>query len=396
VNIDSAGNRNVSYPFHPHFFVNWQAIQTAINNGAEGTIAYDSGAGGAWNAERSVWASLGFPIHCETSYMHPQNPAIALSMANSMNSWIAGGGEMGAAAQWPGHLPVTATEWPGFTPAYTPTFPEVDAWLSPYAVGECDPMTGAITLAPIPGAPGESATRYSGSRVGDDVILRNVIDFDVKAWDPNAPVIARRDTQGTPSLVDDTVTVIMPGDPTYIRAMYLRDNTDPLAPNVRYDVVSFGAYVDLNYLCRLGPWDWNGTEEFANPAYPSILAMYADTGRPTPVFGYAGDFRSGVRGTRPSPMYRPATDASLVTQLPYRGALRSAVYDTWSDHYEIGGQGKDGLDNNGDGIVDDAGELLYPPPFTAPLRGIQIKIRVFEPDSRQIREVTIVHDFTSK
>jgi len=39
---------------------------------------------------------------------------------------------------------------------------------------------------------------------------------------------------------------------------------------------------------------------------------------------------------------------------------------------------------------------MAPQPYSAPplgLRGIQIKIRVFEPDSRQIREVTIIHDF---
>jgi hypothetical protein len=43
--------------------------------------------------------------------------------------------------------------------------------------------------------------------------------------------------------------------------------------------------------------------------------------------------------------------------------------------------------------VDDIDEQEAPPPYPAPLRGIQVKIRVFEPDSKQIREVTIVQDF---
>ena len=34
-----------------------------------------------------------------------------------------------------------------------------------------------------------------------------------------------------------------------------------------------------------------------------------------------------------------------------------------------------------------------PPPYPYPLRGIQVKIRAFEPDSKQIREVTVVQDF---
>ena len=36
---------------------------------------------------------------------------------------------------------------------------------------------------------------------------------------------------------------------------------------------------------------------------------------------------------------------------------------------------------------------LHPPPYAVPLRGIQVKIRAFEPDSKQIREVTVVQDF---
>ena len=49
--------------------------------------------------------------------------------------------------------------------------------------------------------------------------------------------------------------------------------------------------------------------------------------------------------------------------------LGGRIYDTWS-----------ASDSN-------------PPPYPSALRGIQIKIRVFEPDSRQIREVTVIQDF---
>ena len=78
------------------------------------------------------------------------------------------------------------------------------------------------------------------------------------------------------------------------------------------------------------------------------------------------------------------------------------VYDTWSTNYEavgaVGltgtpGRALNGLDDNNNGIVDDATETLTSPPYPYPLRGIQVKIRIFEPDSRQIREVTVVQDF---
>ena len=31
--------------------------------------------------------------------------------------------------------------------------------------------------------------------------------------------------------------------------------------------------------------------------------------------------------------------------------------------------------------------------YPVPLRGIQVKIRTFEPDSKQVREVTVIQDF---
>jgi prepilin-type N-terminal cleavage/methylation domain-containing protein len=68
------------------------------------------------------------------------------------------------------------------------------------------------------------------------------------------------------------------------------------------------------------------------------------------------------------------------------------VYDTWSTSYDAVA-GSDGLDNNSDGIIDDDNEKADTPPYPVPLRGIQVKIRTFEPDSKQIREVTVVQDF---
>jgi len=72
------------------------------------------------------------------------------------------------------------------------------------------------------------------------------------------------------------------------------------------------------------------------------------------------------------------------------------TYDTWSTTY-FGTLWNDGIDKDANGtangIVDDDSEKTNPPPYAVPLRGIQVKIRVFEPDSKQIREVTVVQDF---
>ena len=133
-----------------------------------------------------------------------------------------------------------------------------------------------------------------GTRPSDDIILTNVIGFDVKVWDPTA-----NGNQGD--------------------------------------------YVDLG--------TGNGS-----------------------AFNHFGDPRSQLAGN----------------------ANMSRTYDTWSTTY-FGNTWADGLDDggatSGNGIVDDDAEKTYPPPYPVPLRGIQVKIRVFEPDSKQVREVTVVQDF---
>ncbi len=60
------------------------------------------------------------------------------------------------------------------------------------------------------------------------------------------------------------------------------------------------------------------------------------------------------------------------------------------------GTSTNGLDDDGNGIVDDVSECITLPPYPVALRGIQVKIRCFEPDSRQIREITIEQDFLPK
>ncbi len=175
-------------------------------------------------------------------------------------------------------------------PAQIPTASQIDFWsnnlqfVHPWS-GVVDPQTGAMS-------------GYIGPRIADDVILTNVIGFDVKVWDPGA-----------------------------------------------------GKYVDLG-----------GSEAvtFAlNRQHPRSM------------------LQAGVNQAR--------------------------VYDTWSDHYEhdgvdqngngIADEGTDGFDNDGNGLIDDPLEREAWPPYPLPLRGIQVKIRCFERDSRQIREVTVVQEF---
>jgi hypothetical protein len=121
---------------------------------------------------------------------------------------------------------------------------------------------------------------------------------------------------------------------------------------------------------------------------------------------------------------RPTAEA-IYSQL----APGYAVYDTWSFHYENNGlnedrlrfdgtmwqvittdqvdEGTNGLDDLGsysDGHVaaagrnprlgpDDVGERETAPPYDRPLRGVQVVLRLYERDSRQVRQVSVNQHF---
>jgi hypothetical protein len=176
---------------------------------------------------------------------------------------------------------------------------------------------------------------FAGTRLGDDILMTNVLAFDVQVYDPGAPVFVSGGVSLEP-----------------------RDQGYSISPNPP----AFGAYVDLGYA----------------PTYTAT-------------------------GTNPAPLFNRINPNGTMCGLPTTGNV-SRIYDTWSLHYENDGVlqkstvGADamtnGLDDGGAaGVVDDLGEADTLPPYSAPLRAIRITIRVYEPSSQQVRQVTVVQDF---
>ena len=173
-----------------------------------------------------------------------------------------------------------------------------------------------------------------GDSEGDDVILPRVFAFDVKILDPTAPV---RATAGR---------ALEPGDPGFLTSG---------------STVGQGAYVDLGY-------------QFAYPGYGGVSSRFS--GNP--------------HGK---------------SQLTF-AATGGRTYCTWSSHYERDGidqddggagpfdEGTDGLDNDGNSGVDDGGEQETSPHYPFPLRAIQVKIRIADVASQNVRQVTVQSDFT--
>jgi type II secretory pathway pseudopilin PulG len=161
-----------------------------------------------------------------------------------------------------------------------------------------------------------------GAREGEDIVLTNVIAFDVRVFDPQEPLVAG----------------------------------------------ATGEYVDLGSLL------------------PSVPAV--PIGNPFPPVTGSIFRTNGVR----------------VRNASTNNTLFRPTYDTWSTHYEANGLDEDGvlgadqgtnlIDDGGiAGIVDDPGERETSPPYPVPLRGIEVRIRCYEPSSRQVRQVTIRHTF---
>lgn len=258
-----------------------------------------------------------------------------------------------------------------------------DPWYAPHAIRQVNSADGRLT------------NYDTGTfRFGDDIILTNVLSFDVKAWDPGAPIFL---VQGSTESMAQNSAVVLPGDIGYLPSrlggalgMFMRD---PQTPHSQ--LVGFGAYVDLFYMAyNLGdPHD--PSSGAANRKYENRLRLWERQtlgngsvgAMPRPAFAGRGDERSGLAGPEYSNIQ----------------PLISCVYDTYTTHYErdgldnnangIADEGTNGIDDNGNGLIDEAAEQETAPPYAAALRGIQVKLRVFESDSRAIREVTLVHEF---
>jgi type II secretory pathway pseudopilin PulG len=170
----------------------------------------------------------------------------------------------------------------------------------------------------------------AGNRQGEDVMLSNVLAADIRVFDRLAQVKAS----------EDKVEALSPGDPGYAETI------DP-AHAFAHATLGTGAYVDL----------W----------YSRYLAN-------APVTEFSG---------------QPDSKSTLAT----------ATYDTWSLGYELTGPAFDGVDSapSGggplNGAIDDVTERVSSPPYPVPLRGVQIRLRVLEPETRQVRQSTIVQDF---
>jgi len=309
------------------------------------------------------------------------------------------------------------------------------------------------------------------TRAGEDVVLSNVLSFDVRVFDPNvqSPVNSVVQLMCTSTMGSQTVNLNLLNPGTTTR----RASIDPVIaePSPRsYGglIVKAGAIVRRSSAFPTGAkLGRELSEQFqitvdTAAATTGTTLLEIETGS-----SIVGDGRyfgatngNGFRGGyvdvgwggyfrakemwyqqglfRKSPTDKPVVDrdqSQFIPPIPQavgeafppagetafrtggvRAANRAAgtlldtgssrTFDTWSTHYEANGidedgdgivdDGTNGLDDNGDGVPDDPAEAETSPPYPTRLRGIEVRLRCYDPDSGQIRQTTLRHTFLAR
>ncbi len=206
----------------------------------------------------------------------------------------------------------------------------------------------------------------------DDLIMVGVRSFDIKAYD---------NSYGKTS-------VALPGTGGYVDLGY---GSDPDV-NIRNLLVPGVVNYSFNFLTLFNPAPSTAAEVQAIGRTTQF--SYAHEGRMPPL---ANDYRFDAQ----APAFRLADafnrSSGSFSDDPSVIRLRR-VFDTWSTDYTTA----PALDVNLYGYHPTLAPRTrpvypsYPPPYPLPLRGLQITIRVVDPQNQRIRTLTIRQDFTNK
>ncbi len=254
-------------------------------------------------------------------------------------------------------------------------------------------------------------------RVGEDILATDILAFDVKVFDPSVPIL--------PHLGADQNAGV-PGNPEFGAA---GSDDQALSPNdpgyhsvLGVPPVGTGDYVDICWGRKtlLPLLRANATI----PANANLFGQMSGLSSVNIINGYTRSlYQSGNILTVP--------DRDIHVFQP--------CFDTWSSHYEGDGilqavrrprdgvvringtpslygagtandigaalpnwrqsafdAGTDGIDNAGSTPgIDDAAEMETSAPFPVPLRGIKVTVRMEDPGTRQMHQMSVVEEFVT-
>jgi hypothetical protein len=237
-------------------------------------------------------------------------------------------------------------------------------------------------------------------------MVSDALAFDVQVFDPEAPL--------RPGTVGDAEALV-PSDPGYF-AGWSAASPPPTGTNIKTNnynnayftnspptFIGLGAFVDLGYGVRFhtNAADWS----LFSGIPQSKSSLWTPQASQKPIYTYCtwslAYERNGVDedgdGKGPDLQWgRAGVDDDQ------NGTTDDVPEAGWPGSDDLVDEGTNGLDDryfannswqqavNG---IDDVDERETSPPYPVPLRGIQVKIRAIEPDTRQIRQMTLVSDF---
>lgn len=268
------------------------------------------------------------------------------------------------------------------------------------------------------------------SRVGEDILASNILSFDVKGFDPGVPLLPSPGEDLAPGLqgIDDDGNGITDfasgGEPDLGELGWAGSDDVILSPN------------DPGYALQLGVTPI-GTGEFVDIGWAhKTVTPFVAAGGSVPAGAnlwsqLSGYSQSNVAAS--SLLGTPYTNAlyksGMIVQTAGLSAGPPRVYqpsfDSWTTSYEgdgvrqtelNGGRGTlfgtgtpreawraglvdpatDGLDNNGANGVDDMNETETSPPFPYRLPGLRISIRMEDPATRTVKQMSVAKEFVTQ
>jgi hypothetical protein len=211
-------------------------------------------------------------------------------------------------------------------------------------------------------------------RCGEDIILKNVLSFDVKVWNPYWVPLSGG-TWAEPQYVDL-------GQDRLFDATGRGGGTNQNVPFL----VNY-AYVGL-------PNTYTGTPGLGCPPNGAPIGFGSTSkGHYGGVSG-AGSIKLLDLGIYDGTTPPTSSDTTYWTTPPM-----PCVFDSWTKDYETNANdyrpnvNTSGVSKNGPATLNDSTLWACPPPYEMDLTSIQITIRCFDPESKNIRQVRVVHHF---
>jgi type II secretory pathway pseudopilin PulG len=203
---------------------------------------------------------------------------------------------------------------------------------------------------------------------GNDVLLTEALAFDVKAFDPLASV-----------RLDQNHFAMSPSDPGYDTD---QGHTGPLSIAGGKLPLQTGAFVDLGY-------------DLTHAVSPAASSWFIGNGQTksklvTPSYFTAGGAQYAFRTYCTWSLFYEMNSLDSNND----GTITVVEGDENGDGIPDGGNNQ--IDDNNNGVVDELAEWDTAPPYPYPLRGVQVTLRVMEPNSRQVRQMSVVQNFTGE